>query len=75
MIFKKKIFLAFDKSSTFVGSAWSFGFFIPPTTANDRRLQRISFTRAYPLYSFLILILEKEPVFLFSMLNANHGNY
>jgi len=26
----------------FVGSAWSFGFFIPATTANDLRLGRIS---------------------------------
>ena len=24
--------------TTFVGSAWSFGFFIPATTANDLRL-------------------------------------
>ena len=30
------------KHSTFVGSAWSFVFFIPATTANDLRLRRIS---------------------------------
>ena len=28
--------------STFVGSAWSFGFFIPATTANDLQLRSIS---------------------------------
>ena len=33
-------FLALD--FFFVGSAWSFGFFIPAKTANDLRLGRIS---------------------------------
>jgi len=34
------------------------------------------YTRSYPLhYYFLILILEKEPVFPFSMLSAKQGNY
>ena len=33
------------------------------------------YTRSYPLHYFLILILEKEPVFLFSMLSAKQGNY
>ena len=32
----------FYKRSTFVSSAWSFGFFIPATTANDLRLRKIS---------------------------------
>jgi len=32
----------FFQLSTFVGSAWSFVFFIPATTANDLRLRRIS---------------------------------
>ena len=32
-------------------------------------------TRSYPLHYFLILILEKEPVFPFSMLSAKQGNY
>ena len=34
--------------STFVGSACSFGFFIPTTTANDLRLRRIFYPRCYP---------------------------
>ena len=33
------------------------------------------YTRSYPLQYFLILILEKEPVFPFSMLGAKQGNY
>ena len=37
ILLKKK-----DYRSTFDGSAWSFGFFIPTTTANDLRLWRIS---------------------------------
>ena len=32
------------------------------------------FTRFYPLHNFLILILEKEPVFPFSMLSDEQGN-
>ena len=33
------------------------------------------YTRSYPLHCFLILILEKEPVFPFSLLGAKQGNY
>jgi len=33
------------------------------------------YTRSYPLHYFLTLILEKEPVFPFSMLSAKQGNY
>ena len=33
------------------------------------------YTRSYPLHYFLILILEKEPVFPFSILSAKQGNY
>ena len=33
------------------------------------------YTRAYPLHYFLILILEKESVFSFSMLGAKQGNF
>ena len=33
------------------------------------------YTRSYPLHYFLILILEKEPVFPFSMLSAKQGKY
>ena len=50
-------------------------FFIPATTANDLRLRRIFYPRFYPLHYFLILILEKDPVFPFSMLSAKQGNY
>ena len=63
------------KRLTFVGSAWSFGFFIPATTANDLQLRKIFYPRSYPLHYFLILILEKEPVFPFSMLSDKQGNY
>ena len=34
------LFLFFFHRSTFVGYAWSFGFFIPATTANDLCLRR-----------------------------------
>ena len=44
-----------------VGSAWSFSFFIPATTANDLRLRKVFYPRFYPLHYLLILILEKEP--------------
>ena len=59
------IFFIYFLRLTFVSSAWSFGFFHPrhngqwPTTAKD------FYTRSYPLHYFLILILEKEPVFPF----------
>ena len=33
------------------------------------------YTRSYPSHYFLILILEKESVFPFSMFNAKQGNY
>ena len=45
----------FFKRSTFVGSAWSFGFFIPATTANDLRLRRIFYPWFYPLHLFSYL--------------------
>ena len=35
----------------------------------------VGHTRSYPLHYFLILILEIEPVFSFSMLSAKQGNY
>ena len=38
-----------------VGSAWSFVFFIPATTANDLRLRRIFYPRFYPLHLFSYL--------------------
>ena len=33
------------------------------------------YTRSYPLHYFLILLLEKEPVFPFWMFSAKQGNY
>ena len=45
----------FIERSTFVGSAWSFSFFIPATTANDLRLRRIFYPRFYPLHLFSYL--------------------
>jgi len=41
-------------------------------TAN---FERIFYPRFYPLHYFLILVLEKEPVFPFSMLSAKQANY
>ena len=49
------IFLFVFQRSTFVGYAWSFGFLIPATTANDLRLQRIFYPRLYPLHLFSYL--------------------
>jgi len=63
------IFILFQRS-TFVDSAWSFGYFIPVTTVNDLRLRRIFYPRFYPLHLFPFLILEKEPVFPFGMFSA-----
>ena len=59
------VFLSFD----FCRFCVVIRFFIPVTTAND------FYTRSYPLHYFLILILEKEPVFPFSMLSAKQWNY
>ena len=61
--------------STYVGSTWSLGFFIPATTANDLRLLKISILDIIHYIIFFILILEKEPVFPFLMFNAIQGNY
>ena len=47
----------------------------PQRPMTQSRLRRIKCTRSYPLHYFLILILEKEPVFPFSMLSAKQGNY
>ena len=73
---KLGFFIKKNLRSTFVRSAWSFVFFIPsrhngqwPPTLKD------FYTRFYPLHICLILILEKEPVFPFSMLSAKQGNY
>ena len=69
------IFLPFFKRSTFVGSAWSFGFFIPATTANDLNFEGFTIPDLIHYIYFPILILEKEPVFPFLMFSAKQGNY
>ena len=67
--------IIFFQLSAFVSSAWSFGFFIPATTANDLQLRRIAYPRFFQNIYFPILFLEKEPVFPFSMLSAKQVNY
>ena len=57
------------------GIYFSIRFFIPATTANDLRLRRVSIPDLIHYIYFLILILEKELVFPFSMLRAKQGNY
>ena len=52
-------FLAFD----FVGSAWSFGFFIPPQRSMTSDFEGFSIPDFIHYIYFPILILEKEPVF------------
>ena len=60
--------------STFVGSAWSFGFFIPATTANDLRLRRIFHHRFYPLHLFSYLnSWERASIFHFECWVLNKG--
>ena len=65
------LFLAFDFCRFCVVIRF---FFIPATTANDLWLRRISIP-IYQLHYFLILILEKEPVFPFLMLNAKQRKH
>ena len=70
---EKKIwfFLAFD--------FWRFcvviRFFHPRHNGQLPPTLKDFYTRSYPLHYFLILFLEKEPVFPFSMLSAKQGNY
>ena len=65
------VFLAFD--------FWRFCvvncFFHPRHNSQWPPTSKDFFTRSYPLHYFHILILEKEPVFPFSMLSAKQGNY
>ena len=49
-------------------------FFHPSYNGQWPRNSKDFYTRSYPLH-FLILILEKVPVFPFSMLSAKQGNY
>ena len=64
-------FLAFD----FCRFCAVIRFLIPATTANDLWLRKNFHTRSYQLHYFLILFLEKKPVFLFSMFSAKQVNY
>ena len=66
--------LIFFKRLTFVGSAWSFGFFIPATTANDLRLRRIFYPRFYPLHLFSYLnSWKRASIFPFECSLLNKG--
>ena len=62
--------------STFVGSAWSFVFFIPATTAiMTSDFEGFSIPDFIHYIYFPILILDKEPVFSFWMFSAKRGNF
>ena len=63
-------FLFFFKRSTFVDSAWSFGFFIPATTANDLRLRRIFLSQILS-----ITFMRKSQYVPFWMFSAKQGHY
>ena len=68
-------FFFFFFSIRHFGSAWSFGFFIPATTANDLRLQRIFYPRSYPLHLFSYLnSWEKASIFPFECSVLNKGS-
>ena len=47
----------------------------PPQRPMTSDFEGIYIPDLFPLHYFLILILEKEPVFPFSMLSAKQGNY
>ena len=66
-----KKYLAFD----FCRFAWSFVFFHPRQNGQWPPTSKDFYTRSYLLHFFLILILEKESVFPFSMLSAKQVNY
>ena len=54
---------------------WSFGVFIPATTANDLRLRRIFYPRFYPLHLFSVLnSWERAIIFPFEGSVLNNGN-
>ena len=54
------IFLLFFWHSTFVSSSWSFGFFIPATTANDLRLRRMVAEMIWGIVLTLLLLISPE---------------
>ena len=66
------LYFVFLWRSTFVGYAWSFGFFIRATTVNDLRLRRIFYPRFYPLHLFSYLNYRERAILISS---AKHGNY
>ena len=63
----------FFKHSTFVGSAWSFDFFIPVTAANDLRLGTISIPDHIHFIIFLSYFLRKSQYFPFQWWVLNKG--
>ena len=65
------IFLAFD-FCRFCAVIW---FFHPRHKGQWSPTSKDFYTRSYPLHFFLILILEVEPLFPFSVLSAKQGNY
>ena len=65
-------FLAFDLYRLF---CLVIRFFHPRDNGQWPPTPKDFYTRSYPLHFFLILILEKEPVFPFSMLSAKQGHY
>ena len=67
-------FIYFFSFRLFVGSAWSIGFFIPATTANDLRLWRIFYPRFYPFHLFSYLnSWERASIFPFECSVLNKG--
>ena len=65
--------LFFFKHSTFVGSTWSFVFFIPATTANDLRLRMISILYLIHYFIFLSYFLRKSQYFPFQCWVLNNS--
>ena len=60
---------------TFVGSVWSFGFSSPSQRPMTSDFEGFSIPDFIHYIHFPIVILEKEPVFPFSMLSAEQGNF
>ena len=59
--------------STCVGSAWSFDFFIPATTANDLRLRRVSIQDVIHYIFNYLNIWERASIFPFECFVLNKG--
>ena len=71
---RRSHFLIFFNVQLFVGSAWSFVFFIHATTANDLRLRRIFYPRFYPSHLFAYLnSWERASIFPFECSALNKG--